>query len=122
MKKYLINTSVAVIIVGKLLCHWLYAEDSQYEELLRHFYYSSDFFAHFLLFIVFYIYGISKQDRDIFLFVAIIYMIEFVYYCLYMFEICSFTSSLESYSIFAFEIYFTYAYFFLYPYVAKWHK
>lgn len=111
MRYKLIYFFVAVILIGKLLCHWVYGKDYVYELELRHFYYSSDFFAHFGLFLTFYVTGVRKQDRTIFLYFAVIYMIEFIYYSLYMFNVCSFESGLESYSIFTFEIYFSFIYF-----------
>jgi len=111
MREKLIYFFTAVILLGKLLCHFIYGKDYSYELELRHFYYSSDFVAHFGLFLTFYVGGIRKSDRSVFLYFSVIYMIESVYYSLYMFNVCSFESGLESYSIFTFEIYFSFIYF-----------
>ena len=89
----------------------MYGKDYVYELELRHFYYSSDFLAHFGLFLTFYLTGVRKQDRSVFLYFAVVYLTEFVYYAIYMLGICSFESGLESYSIFTFEIYFSFIYF-----------
>jgi len=111
MRNVFIHIFVFTILAGKLLCHWIYGKDYPHELEIRHFYYSSDFLAHFGLFLTFYISGIRKHDRNIFLYLAVVYLVEFIYYALYMFEICSFESGLESYTIFSFEIYFTFIYF-----------
>lgn len=111
MREKLIYFFTAVILIGKLLCHFIYGKDYAHELELRHFYYSSDFLAHFGLFLTFYVGGIRKQDRKVFLYFAVIYLTEFIYYSLYMFKVCSFESGLESYSIFTFEVYFSFIYF-----------
>lgn len=111
MRQNFIYFFTAVILIGKLLCHWIYGKSYIYELELRHFYYSSDFIAHFGLFVTFYISGVRKQDRSIFLYFSVIYLTEFIYYSLYMFQICSFESGLESYTVFTFELYFTFVFF-----------
>lgn len=112
MRDKIIEFCVALVVLGKLVCHYhAYNETYTYEEQLRHFYYLSDFVAHLALFVTFYITGVKKSDRKHFLFIALIYMSESVYYSLYAFKICSFDSGLESSTFFSFELYLSYIFY-----------
>lgn len=104
MRNNLLRFFSALILSGKLLCHWLFAVEADYKEVLRHFYYMSDWVAHCGLFLCFYVAGVRRTDRVLFLWFGVIYLIEAVYYGLYMFEVCPFQSGLESYSVMGVEV------------------
>jgi len=99
MTKYLLNISVFFFIFGKLLCHWVFTIHSSDVVIYRHIYYMSDFVAHAIFMFSIYLFGFKRKNLSTFLFVGVIYFIETVYYCLYMFKICPFDGSIESYSV-----------------------
>ena len=99
MTKYLLNIATFLFIFGKLLCHWVFTIHSSDAVIYRHIYYMSDFIAHVIFMFAIYLFGFKKEHLTTFLFVGVIYFIETIYYCLYMFKICPFDGSIESYSV-----------------------